>query len=87
MYGTWGERVIDIRFDPYPKRERLVGQGEWSRLFVRDVEGKMSLPYKGDKSPEALALLPEAEMLAEQPDAEDLLLLGEVDTNSHEEEA
>jgi len=68
VYGTWGVRAIDIRFDPFPKREREVGKGECSRLFVRDADGKMSSPYKGDKTPEALALIPEAEMLEEQPD-------------------
>jgi hypothetical protein len=71
VYGTWGERVIDIRFDPYPKRERVVGQGEWSRLFVRDVEGRSSAPYHGQKTPEVLNMLPEAEMLLEQPDVDD----------------
>jgi hypothetical protein len=77
VYGTWGERVIDIRFDPYPKRERLVGQGEWSRLFVRDAEGKASLPYHGQKTPQVLDMIPEVEMLSEQPDVDDDLLFGE----------
>jgi hypothetical protein len=68
VYGTWGERMIDIRFDPYPKRERIVGSGDFSRLFVRDVGGAESMPYKGQKSPEVLSQVSELEMLEEQPD-------------------
>lgn len=70
VYGTWGLRTIDIRFDPYPKRERVIGKGECSRLHVRDVGGAESCPYLGQKSPEVLNLLPEIEMLDEQPDVE-----------------
>ena len=72
VYGTWGERVIDIRFDPFPKRERVVGGGPWSRLLVRDAEGRASLPYEGHKTPQVLNMLPEAEMLAEQADVDEM---------------
>jgi len=74
VYGTWGERMIDIRFDPYPKRERRVSKGEMSRLYVRDVEGKSSMAYHGQKTPEVLNMLPDTEMLSEQPDVIDDVL-------------
>jgi DNA polymerase type B, organellar and viral len=74
VYGTWGERMIDIRFDPYPKRERKVAHGEVSRLFVRDVEGASSMAYHGQKTPQVLDMLPDTEMLAEQPDVIDDVL-------------
>ena len=74
VYGTWGERLIDIRFDPYPKRERKVGPGEMSRLFVRDVEGASSMAYHGQKTPEVLHMISDVEMLAEQPDVIDDIL-------------
>jgi rubrerythrin len=75
VYGTWGERMIDIRFDPHPKRERVVHKGEWSKLYVRDVGGQSSLPYRGQKTPQVLDMLPEVEMLSEQPDVDSDLFL------------
>jgi DNA polymerase type B, organellar and viral len=71
VYGTWGKRTIDIRFDPHPKRERGVGKGEWSRLFVRDVGGKVSVAYVGkSRTPEAELESGAAEMMGDQPDAD-----------------
>ena len=73
VYGTWGERLINIKFDPYPKRERLVGSGESSRLFVRDVDGATSMAYQGQLTPQVMDLAAEQEMVMEQPDLDDTL--------------
>lgn len=71
-YGTWGERVTDIRFDPHPKRERRLYHGaSHSRLIVRDLNGIESASYDGRTTPEGEASRLAREIAEEQPDAEE----------------
>lgn len=71
-YGTWAPRKIKIGFDPYPKRERLVSDGPYSRLSIRDLGGITSAPYsKGETTPEGIQARLSTEFALEQPDWED----------------
>lgn len=73
VYGTWGAREVRIGFDPYPKRERtgLSRAGTWSKLRVRDLEGKTSAPYdvgSAKTTPEGLVARSAREIALDQPD-------------------
>lgn len=70
VYGTWGVRDTDVKFDPMPKRERKMREGgSFARLHVRDLGGITSSVYlKGQTSPEGQKLRENKEMLLDQPD-------------------
>lgn len=73
-YGTWSKTNTDIRFDPWPKRERRFVKGDLEnvRLHVRDLEGATSTPYsKGMISPHGKASAEAKEIALEQPDWHD----------------
>lgn len=51
VYGQWAERVTEVAFDPWPKREKeLEAGGESVRMRVRDVGGAESAPYRPGKT-------------------------------------
>lgn len=72
-YGVWRKRLVDISFDPHPKRERegIELGGRSARLTVRDLGGQISSPYDVATSrptPEAAALKVGKEIMLEQHD-------------------
>lgn len=69
-YGTWNVRTVEVKFDPYPKRERILRKGGASvRLRMRDLQGAKSAPYKtGIKAAEAEALEAAKDFALDQPD-------------------
>lgn len=73
VYGTWATATMDLRFEPLPKRERLVSKaGTYSRLHVRDLGGVMSIPYKvGVTTPQGIAAREGRDLTHDQPDQED----------------
>jgi hypothetical protein len=72
VYGSWSERDVEIRFDPWPKRERELGKGgTFSRLSLRDLGGVSSMPYSGRATPEGEASRLEREIALERPDWDD----------------
>jgi hypothetical protein len=68
IYGQWSEVDVDLGFDPFPKRERRVARGDYSRLFVRDLGGAQSQPYTGTTSPLGMMARESEEMALEQPE-------------------
>ena len=73
VYGLWGERDVQIRFDPYPKRERegISKKGTSARLMLRDLGGQTSEPYDVGghvTSPEGIAMRIAKDVQLEQPD-------------------
>ena len=73
VYGRWGERDIQIRFDPYPKRERtgISRRGESARLRIRDLGGGMSKAYdvgSHTTTPEGMLERVAKELQLDQPD-------------------
>lgn len=69
-YGLWDIRLVNVAFDPHPKRERTLEKGgDFVRLYVRDLGGQTSAPYDvGTTSPEGDAARVGQELALEQPD-------------------
>ena len=69
-YGTWNVRTVEVKFDPHPKRERILKKGGTSvRLRMRDLKSRASAPYKtGLKTPEGEALRAAEDFALDQPD-------------------
>lgn len=69
-YGEWIERMIEISFNPLPKRDGVNKDG--LTLKLRSFPGKESIPYeKARMSPEAVELREQEEEANEQPDGGD----------------
>jgi len=50
-YGQWAERVTEVAFDPWPKRERRLARGgSFARMVVRDAGGAESAMYRPGKT-------------------------------------
>lgn len=69
-FGRWGVRTTDVRFDPHPKRERVIAEGgSYARLHVRDLGGRASAAYeKGRTTPEGFDARSAQDFNLEQPD-------------------
>ena len=70
-FGLWGINETDVRFDPYPKREREIEMTDepFARLCVRDLGGAESSLYdKAIISPEGEEAAKGEELALEQPD-------------------
>jgi hypothetical protein len=69
-YGRWLERIVEMNFNPLPKREYVM---RGNRLRVRDAGGRDSMPYTGRTTPEGEAARLEREFMEEQPDRQDYI--------------
>ena len=70
VMGRWLTRESRVRFDPRPKRERVIAQpGKHCLLGTRNMQGAISTPYqRGLTSPEGDERRKLREFLSEQPD-------------------
>ena len=67
-YGRWEEIDHETRFDPWPKRERILHGGAASRMHVRDMGGAESAPYLLQTTPEGKVSAEGKAFELEQPD-------------------
>jgi hypothetical protein len=69
LYGQWTSRIIDMSFNPLPKRDEALADG---RLTLRYFPKQMSQPYKRSVlSADAIMLKAVAQEVIEQPDGAD----------------
>lgn len=71
LLGTWAPVTAGVQFEPLPKRQRVVDQeGDWSKLYVRDLGGIVSQAYDGrTTTPEGLESRSARDLDLEQEDA------------------
>jgi hypothetical protein len=82
-YGNWLPMRTAMGFNPLPKREKRVEQGgTWARLYVRDLGGKVSEPYRGKTTAEGNAAARAREYGLEQPDHEESRFTDDADAGA-----